>query len=206
MQDQSALGGRHVNRLPGFNTNRQARVTSAKDFHTLGRIEVLFIDYSQPMPVWVVGDVDREPVPGDFVIIGYMDGRKDMPFLQGFVKNQAYTTNFIMIQKDKIKLQLPVFAVGVKDGTAHNDVKTHLMDNAKQNQRAFIELTETHVLVSFPTSEDGSTPPATITVSKDAMELNHPKGVTSGGKRVALAGDVLTGTTSDGKTVTGTIT
>lgn len=193
-QDQSALGGRVVNRMPSFNTNRLARVTSIKDFHKLGKIEVVFLDYSQPAPVWVVGDIDREPVEGDMVVVGYLDNRKDAPYLQGFVKNGSYTTNFMVLKRDKIKLQLPVFDIGVKDGTAHNDVKGHLLDNSKQNQRAYVELTPTHAIVSFPTSEDGSTAPATVKITASEVVIDHPTGKVKhhgGAKEVARKGDTV---------------
>jgi hypothetical protein len=176
MADQSAFGSRKVHRVPGFDgITKIARVTSTKDFHKYARIEVIFIDYGQPMPVWVVGDTDREPVEGDQVIIGYIDGRKDAPYLIGFVKNHSYTTNFIVVKKDKIKLQLPIMAVGTKDGVSHKDVQGNLLDNGNQEQRAYIELAETHAMVSFPTTQDGNNPaPATIEMTSTGAIVTFP--------------------------------
>lgn len=176
MQDQSALGGKTTNRMPGFNDKRFAKVTETKDYHKYGKISAVFLDYSQPSPIWVVGDIDREPVPGDMIVVGYLDGRKDAPYLAGFVKNESYTTNFLVVKKDKIKLQLPVFEIGKKDGVAHEDVKTHLLTNSKQAERAYIELTPDHALVSFPMDKDGKNPPATIKVTTDGFEFFHPTG------------------------------
>lgn len=255
MQDQSSLGSKTVNRNPSFNADRLARVTSVKDLYTAGRIEAVFLDFSQPSPVWVVGDLDREPVEGDMIVIGYLDARKDAPYMRGFVKNQAYTTHFMIVKKDKIKLQLPIFEIGVKDGKAHKDVQEHLLDNAKQVERAYVELVEDHAIVSFPTSEDepnrttfvkleptravvafptGNTEDAgnayvelnadhtlvsfpltpdgssaaTIKITADGIFLDHPTGVFLGseGKAIARVGDTISGTTSDGKSVDGTIT
>ncbi len=176
MKEQSSLGGRTIHRSPSYNQNKIGRVTSIKDFHKYGRIEVIFLDYSQPVPVWVFNDIDREPVEGDQVLVGYVDGRRDTPYVIGFLKNGSYTTNFVVVKKDKIKLQLPIFDIGVKDGVAHKDVQTHLLDNNNQAQRAYIELTPTEALLKFPTSKDGSTPPAHFKVTATGMEAFHPTG------------------------------
>ncbi len=208
MKDQAALGGQTTNRMPAFNATRPARVTSTKDFNKYGRIEVIFLDYSVPLPIWVVGDIDREPMPGDSVLVSYMDGRKDCPYLAGFIKNESYGTNFFVMKSDKIKLQLPIYGIGEKDSKATKDVQGHLLDNARQKDRAYIELTPTHALVSFPTSEDGSTVPATITVTADGVTITHPKTIKhhGGSKGVARIGDTVDfeGKTADGKSVTGT--
>lgn len=176
MQHQSSLGSRKIHRAPSYNTTKIGRVTSVKDYEKWGRIEVVFLDYGQPLPVWVVGDIERKPVEGDHVIIGYIDGRRDAPYLIGFVKNKSYTTNFIRVEKDKIRIQLPVFDVGVKNGTAHNDVKGHLLDESKLPQRAYVELSSNQAKISFPTSK--SSPPAHIKITSEGMEMYHPTNVT----------------------------
>lgn len=174
MKDQSALGGKSVNRLPKFDSTRLARVTSIKDYEKYARIEVVFLDYSQPVPVWVMGDLDREPVEGDTVIIGYLDNRKDAPYLAGFHKNSSYGTNFITVKRDLIKLQLPVLEIGVKGGIADKDVQGNLLDNSKQSQRAYMELTPEHALISFPVNKSGSA--ATIKITQVGFEFFHPTG------------------------------
>lgn len=201
MAEQSAFGSRKIHRAPSFDgITKIARVTSAKDFHKYGRIEVLFLDYGQPMPVWVVNDLDREPVEGDQVVIGYIDGRKDAPYLIGFMKNKSYTTNFIVVKKDKIKLQLPVFEIGKKDGVAHKDVQSNLLDGTKQEQRAYVELTPDHAIVSFPTDKEGKTPPAIIKITASEALVKHPGAVKvegesltfgSGDRRVARIDDTV---------------
>jgi uncharacterized Zn-binding protein involved in type VI secretion len=222
MAGQNAFGSKQVHRDPDFSgVTKIARVTSAVDFNQFGRIEVIFLDYGQPMPVWVVGDIEREPVAGDQVIIGYIDGRKDSPYLIGFVKNKSYTTNFVVVKKDKIKFQLPIFDIGVIDGKAHKDTEGNLLDNSKQAERAYIELTPTYALLSFPTSPTGATEPAIIKVTATGIDITHVGAVHMDGssfkfgkdtpgrgddtKPVARVGDTVSVTTPDG-TFTGTIT
>lgn len=209
MSEQSSLGQRVVNRLPRYGTSSIARVTSVTDYHQYARIEAIFLDGGQPCPIWCIGELDREPVEGDQVLVGFIEGRQDAPYIQGFVKNKSYTTNFVIVKRDKIKLQIPVFDIGTKNGLADKDVQGNLLDNTKQNQRAYIEVTPDHAFVSFPTSKDGSTAPATIELTATGVVINHPNGTIKhhgGSTGVARIGDVITGTTSDGKTVTGTIT
>ncbi|WP_025684580.1 hypothetical protein [Paenibacillus maysiensis] len=174
MKDQSSLGGKTTNRMPEFNATRLGHVTSTKDYEKYARIEVIFLDYSQPVPVWVFGDVDREPVEGDTVIVGYLDSRKDAPYLAGFLRNGSYGTNFITIKRDLIKLQLPIFEIGVKDGTADKDVQGNLLDDSKQQQRAYVELTPEHALLSYPTDKEGKNPPATVKVTPGSVEISCP--------------------------------
>ncbi|MBE0335122.1 hypothetical protein [Paenibacillus sp. 23TSA30-6] len=174
MKDQSALGGKSVNRLPEFNSTRLAHVTSTKNYEKYGRIEVVFLDYSQPVPVWVIGGIDREPVEGDTVIVGYLDNRKDTPYLAGFLRNSSYGTNFITVKRDLIKLQLPVYEIGVKDGIADKDVQGHLLNESKQQQRAYVELTPEHALLSYPTDKDGELPPVTVKITSGGAEISCP--------------------------------
>ncbi|WP_308722508.1 hypothetical protein [Paenibacillus polysaccharolyticus] len=163
MKDQSALGGRMTNRMPEFNATRLAKVVSTKDYERFGRIEVVFLDYSQPIPVWVTGEIDREPIEGDQVIVGYLDNRKDAPYLAGFLRNAGYGSNFISIKREIIKIQLPV---------SDDDSEEHLLDDRKQSQRVYAELTPNHAMISFPV--EGTA--ATIKVTKVGFELFHPTG------------------------------
>lgn len=206
-QGQSALGGKRVHRVADYDTTNIGKVTSTDRYEEHGIIEVVFLDYGQPFPVWVVGDIEREPVSGDQVVIGYINGRKDAPYLVGFVKNFSYTTGFIKVSKDRIRLQLPVFDIGVRDGLAHNDTKEHLLDEGKLGQRAYLDLTPDGAVLSFPTGKDS--PPATVKVTASEVHIDHPSGVVrhhGGSKGVARLGDTVAGTCSDGSTFEGTIT
>ena len=141
---QSSLGVRIPNRNPSYNHNKIGRVTSTKDYKAYGKIEVVFLDYSQPVPIWVSGDIDREPSEGDKIIVGFLDNRIDAPYMQGYVRNEAYTSNFVTIEKDLIRIQLPIV-------DKNEDIKSKLLHNHNKNNRAYIELTPSEVLIHHPT-------------------------------------------------------
>jgi len=132
MQEQAGLGTRKIHRKPVYTETDIARVTSTKDYNAYGRIEVIFINYGQPFPVWVSGSVDREPASGDLVLISYIQGRADAPYMAGFVRNESHTSNFIRVEKDKILLQVP---------TDSDDILGHLLDDTKKSSRTILEIT-----------------------------------------------------------------
>lgn len=190
MQPQSSLGNKKVHRVPSYHTTNIGRVTSLKDYEKFGIIEVVFLNHGMPFPVWVVNDIEREPVTGDQVIIGYIDGRKDAPYLAGFVKNYSYTTNFVTVSKDRIRLQLPIFEIGVKDGKAHKDVQSHLLDEAKlKSERVYVELSPSEAVLSFPVKDH---PPAYFKLTSSGNEIYHPTGNTT----VISHGDLPSKTTN----------
>ncbi len=174
MKNQSSLGGRMVNRQPEFGANRLAKVTSTKDYTKFGRIEVIFLDYSQPVPVWVINDIDREPVEGDTVLIGYMDNRKDAPYMIGFQRNSSYSSNFVTVERDKIRVQLPVFDIGVKGGLAHQDTQGNLLDESKLSTRAYVELSADQAVVHYPADKDGAA--SSITMTAVDTTIKHATG------------------------------
>ncbi|WP_017814475.1 hypothetical protein [Paenibacillus shenyangensis] len=190
MKNQSSLGGRTTNRQPEFGVNRLAKVTSVKDYERFGRIEVIFLDYSQPVPVWIINNMDREPVEGDTVLIGYMDNRKDAPYMIGFQRNGSYSSNFITVARDKIRVQLPVFDIGVKGGLAHQDVQGNLLDESKLPMRAYVELSADQAVVHYPADKKGAASSITMTatdttiqygtghikISEAGFEFFHPTG------------------------------
>lgn len=173
-ENQSSLGNRRVHRTPAHTQSKIGRVTSIKDYQAYGKIEVVFLDYGMPFPVWVIGDLDREPVTGDQVIVGYMEGRKDAPYLAGFVKNESYTSNFVQVSMNKIRLQLPVFEVGVRGGDAHKEAQSGLIsDKTLKQHRAYVELTPDHAVISFPHDSGYSASPVTIKLTKaGGIEMN----------------------------------
>lgn len=185
-QRQNALGGRTIHRAPSYTQAKIGRVTSIQDYKRYGKIEVVFLDYGMPFPVWVIGDLDREPVSGDQVVVGYMEGRKDSPYLAGYIKNESYTSNFVQIQQDRIRMQLPVFDVGERNGDAHNEAKTGMVDdnqphaNSLTHHRAYVELTPEHALISFPYDPNHVEPPVTIKLTTEGtIELTTKNGTTS---------------------------
>lgn len=130
----NSLGTKKLHKNPQYTIDKMGRIVSAKDYRTKGRVEVVFIDHGKAMPVWVVGDIDREPVAGDMVVIGYMEGRKDAPYLKAFIRNESYTANYIEVGKDYIRLQLP---------KTQRDRDGHMLDNAQKNSRVYLEINMT---------------------------------------------------------------
>lgn len=139
---QSALGTHRVVHVkPSYVKSRIGKIRSVRDYQTKGFIEVQFLNYGLPFPVWVVGDLDREPSEGDMVVIGYMEGRKDAPYLAGFVRNQSVTSNYIVVTEDTIRFQLPIDS---KDKTGH------MLDDSKLSTRAYIEVTANQITLNHP--------------------------------------------------------
>ena len=132
MHEQTSLGTKKLHVRPRYDQVQIGYVTSTKDYKAYGRVNVVCLDYSVPFPVWVSGSIDREPVEGDQVILGFLLGRPDAPYLAGFVRNESYTSNFIRVEQDRIILQIP---------TDLEDIKSHLMDDSKSESRITIELT-----------------------------------------------------------------
>lgn len=155
MYNQSSLGSKTLNRLPTFNDTFFAKIISTKDYEKFGKVEVVFLDTSQSSPVWVVGDIDREPVVGDFVLISFVEGKKDAPFLVGFVKNKNKTTNFVSVKENKIRLQLPTYIYDIEgnlsdDSLGKLDLSTNLINENNKSQRVMIELNTSELNVQMP--------------------------------------------------------
>ena len=140
---QTALGDKKLHKHPKFTDTKIGRITATKGYKDYGRIEVIFLDYSQPCPVWVTGHVDREPVEGDQVLVGFIDGRADAPYLIGFIRNESYTANFISVEKGAIKIQLPVIE-------ALKDIKENLLDDSKASQRAYVIVKSNSIEIHHP--------------------------------------------------------
>lgn len=168
MVRQSGLGSPKVDRAPTYHITKMGKVIGTKDYKKYGKIDVVFLDYSAPMPVWVVGDIDREPVENDMVIVGYMEGRKDSPYLVGFVRNKAYTSNTIVIGKDYVRFQLPA---------NQKDREGGMLDESKKAQRAYVEITSTKTRIHRPSG---------------AIELEAPTIKLTGSTDVTLTGGSIT--------------
>jgi hypothetical protein len=149
----NSLGQRKVHRNPDYFMDKVGRVKSAADYKKKARIEVEFLDHGKCMPVWVVGDIDREPVEDDMVIIGFMEGRKDAPYLKAFIRNETYTANYIEVAKGHIRIQLP---------KSKRDREEHMLDSNLKNTRAYVEVNNNGISLYHP---DGD------------VYVNAPKGV-----------------------------
>lgn len=183
-QNQSSLGGKQIHRTPSYHQTKIGRVTSIKDYKKYGKIEVVFLDHGYPFPLWVVGSIDREPVTGDQILVGYMEGRKDAPYMMGFVRNESYTSNFIEVAKDRIRVQLPVMQIGVKNGKAHKDVQGFLQDNTKLKERAYVELTPLKATVHHPIALELKSGDITVNAS-GSIKFNSPA-VSAGGNNLLV--------------------
>jgi hypothetical protein len=139
MKEQASLGTVVANVRPVYDSMQIGRVVSVSDYTKFGRIEVIFLDYSKPFPVWVNGSIDRKPSEGDQVLVGFIQGRQDAPYLAGFVRNESYTSNFMLIEKDKIILQLPADA---------EDLEASMLDDSKKAKRIRVELTASGVVIA----------------------------------------------------------
>lgn len=124
MQPQNALGNQQIHRLPSFRGTFFGRVTSAEHYD-LGRVEVVLLDGGTPLVASVVGDIARKPVAGDKVLVSYIAGRPDAPYIAGFLHKDTYSADSIRLEEDKIILQLPNKSTSVEllaDGTVRLSV------------------------------------------------------------------------------------
>lgn len=136
---QNSLGSRQPSRTPVYHQTKMGRVHNTSRWREYGKIEVVFLDYGTPLPVWVVGNIDREPSEGDWVLVGYMEGRKDAPYLVGYVRNEAYTSNEIIIGKEYLRFQLPANL---------DDRKESMLDDAKYlDMRPYVEITPEKTII-----------------------------------------------------------
>lgn len=153
--EQSSLGRKEVHNTPSYGANKDiARVVDTTDFDKYGIIDVVYIDGSNAARVWVTNPIDREPVTGDLILVGYISGQKNAPYLSGFIE-ESYMRNFVQIKKDLIRIQLPVMEIGVVEGISHKDTQEKLLNDDYRGKRALMELTPEHFYIQFPT-EDGS--------------------------------------------------
>jgi hypothetical protein len=132
MQPQSSLGVEQIYKAPSYTHIQIGHITSTKNYKDYGIVEVVFLDHSQPFPVWANGTLDKEPTEGDTVLVGFIQGRYDYPYVIAFVRNKSYTANFITVEKDRIIIQLSADS---------EDLKNHLLDDSKKASRPYIEVT-----------------------------------------------------------------
>jgi hypothetical protein len=186
MANQSSLGDRQVHRHPNFHKTDMGRVTKNNRYEAHGIIEVVLLDYSKPFPVWVINEIDRKPMTGDHVLISYVGGRKDSPYLVGFVKNKAYTTNFIEVHEDRIRVQLPVKEIGKKNGKAHNDTKSFLTKDANLMDRGFVEIKGAKITIHHPTDIDIVSGGDISLSAQGGISLSAPGAITANGENLKV--------------------
>lgn len=187
MQRQSSLGSPSLHRAPSYQTSKIGKIVGVAHYKKYGKIDVVFLDHGSTANVWVLGDVDREPVEGDMVIVGYMEGRKDAPYMIGFVRNNAYTSNRILIGKDYVRVQLPASEV---------DRKGSLLDDTKKEQRPYVEITATKTRVFRPSGVVEVEAPTVKLTGTTKVEVTAPTITMTGNTtitgNVALSGTSIT--------------
>jgi len=133
-----------------FNDVLMARVERVDDLQTKGRIEVIFLNRTKPAPVWVFDGPD--PVVGDFVMVGFVNGQKNNPYVIGIFKNKAWTSNFLLVTEKMIRVQFPTDTKDVtgEDPSKENDPKSHLRDPAKLETRGYLQIDASGIKLHAP--------------------------------------------------------
>lgn len=133
-----------------FNDTLMARVEKTDDLKEQGRIEVIFLNRTKPAPVWVFDGPD--PVVGDYVMVGFVNGQKNNPYVAGIFKNRAWTSNFILVTNEMIRIQFPTEEKDVTgdDPKKENDPKSHLRDAAKLETRGYLQIDATGIKLHAP--------------------------------------------------------
>lgn len=148
----NGLPAKKVHKNPEYLMDKFATVTSAANYRTNRTIDVMFLDHGKAFPVWCVGDISREPVEGDMVVVGFLEGRKDSPYIKGFIKLNSVTANYIDVGKDYIRIQLP---------QNDDDAEEHMTDDSKKNTRVYLEINNSGIALYHPSGN---------------IYLNTPKG------------------------------
>jgi uncharacterized protein involved in type VI secretion and phage assembly len=110
MTTQTALGRPTPYPYPRFDHVAIAIVTSNVDYDTLGRVEVLFMNDGGlaggvAVPVYVVeSGLSVKPEEGDTVLVGFVQGNKDNPWLIGTFKGKAATSGMIALTKEGLTI------------------------------------------------------------------------------------------------------
>ncbi len=126
-----------------------ARVTKNDDFETKGKIEVEFLNRTKPAPIWVLDPSVGKPEVGDYVLVGFIDGQKNNPYMAGIVAHKAYTSNFIRVEKTGITIQFPLDETDVV-GSGETDPKNHLRDDSKQSTRIYLKIDASGATLHVP--------------------------------------------------------
>lgn len=113
-----------------FNIPTLARVTKNDHYFSQSKIEVVFLNRTAPVPIWVLNSgASVKPEVGDYVLVDYIDGQKNNPYMVGLVSHKAYTSNFIRVEKDMIRIQFPTNPNDVLQGQEDNS-NSHLRNDA----------------------------------------------------------------------------
>jgi hypothetical protein len=191
-----------ITQFENFNMNSMARVERVDDYDK-GKIEVVFLNRTKPAPIWVFDG--PKPAVGDYILVGYIDGQKNNPYMQGFFSNKAWTSNFILVEKDRIRIQFPTVEKDVTgaDPTKENDPKNHLRNDTQYlNTRGYIQIDADGMTLHMPSGLPINVQADTILV-KDHAGAGTTKPIARQGDPVQVSGSDSRG---DSFTASGTIT
>lgn len=175
-----------------FNDTQIARVQKTDDYDAKGKIEVIYVNRTKPAPIWVFDG--PKPEVGDYVLVGFINGQKNNPYMVGLFSHKAWTSNFVRVEKDLIRIQMPTDDHDITglDPTVENDPKNHLRDDATYlTQRGYIQIDKTGIKIHLPA---GMTPVLPLTIEADEVDITT--------KTANLKADTITVTNAAGSGTT----
>lgn len=164
-----------------FNTPSFARVQDNSNYESESKVTVVFLNRTQPAPVWVFDG--PKPEVGDFVVVAHIDGQKNNPYVSGIVAFKGRTSNYVRVEDGLIRIQLPTEEADVTGGNpAREGTASHLRDDATYlTSRSYIELTAQGITIHAPSG----TP---VNIVADTVSIGSAGGTA---KPVARVGDTV---------------
>lgn len=147
--NQHVLGEFKTHKPSSFTQLIPGQVVSVVDYDEFQQVEVAFSEGGTTIPVWVVEDgVSPKPVNGDWVLVGFIGGHKNQPYIAGYYRGKYAWSNHIMMRRDEttaeILIQLP---------TLTTDLEEHLTDDTKKETRTYIRLSHEGFEINHPQSD-----------------------------------------------------
>lgn len=109
---QTSLGQPIPYPYPRFDHVAMAKVTGTVDYATIGRVEVQFINDGglaggMAVPAYVVeSGLSVGPEEGDTVLVGFIRGDKNSPWLIGTFMGGAATSGLLRLKKDRFTVSV----------------------------------------------------------------------------------------------------
>ena len=187
--NQNSLGEFKTHKPDSFTQLIPGRVVSTVDYEEFKQVAVSFSKGGTTLPVWVVEDgVSPKPVNGDWVLVGFIGGHKNQPYIAGYYRGNYAWSNHIMMRRDEtteeILIQLPVLPE-----LKIVDLEEHLTNDTKKETRAFVHLHTDFAEISFPTG-----PSSRVSIKADKngnLTINAPGTVTINGATINLNGGTI---------------
>lgn len=180
-----------------FNDMLMARVEKVDNLETKGQVEVIFLNRTKPAPVWVFDG--PSPAVGDYVMVGFVGGQKNSPYIAGIFRNRGWTSNFVLVTDKMIRIQFPTDSTDVTgaDESKENDPKSHLRDDEKLDTRGYLQIDaegiKLHAPAGLPVEIDADT-----VLVKDHSGTGTPKRLVREGDPVQVSTQTGQGTVTTG--------